>query len=211
MSGADTLALMNQMATTISGDLPSYSPLTAAMMMTFGAVRDELSDKLAAKDIAHAADLAATVDKDAALAAAVEQIRTIRDLLKAHGVSEPKYTALGIPAAGPSLPSTASVPVATVDTSKRLQQTINFADSASPNIKRRPRGTVGCEIWIKIDGPPPGSEKDCVFLALDTATPYVVTFDAADAGKTAHYMLRWQLADGSYTAFGETISATITG
>jgi hypothetical protein len=27
----------------------------------------------------------------------------------------------------------------------------------------------------------------------------------------AHYLLRWQLRDGSRTAFGETVSAMITG
>jgi hypothetical protein len=91
-----------------------------------------------------------------------------------------------------------------------LRHTINFTDAASPAIKRRPRGVIGCEIWVKIDGPPPGDEKDCTFLALDTATPYVAEYSPEQAGKTAHYLLRWQLRDGSRTAFGETVSATIT-
>jgi hypothetical protein len=69
---------------------------------------------------------------------------------------------------------------------------------------------IGCEIWVKIDGPPPGDEKECTFLALDTATPYVAEYTPEQAGKTAHYLLRWQLRDGSRTAFGETVSATIT-
>jgi hypothetical protein len=64
---------------------------------------------------------------------------------------------------------------------------------------------------VKIDGPPPGDEKDCQFLALDRNTPYLMEYDASQAGKTAHYMLRWQLRDGSRSAWGETVSATITG
>ena len=69
---------------------------------------------------------------------------------------------------------------------------------------------VGCEIWVKVDGPPPTSEKDCTFLSLDTKSPYVADFEATEANKTAHYMLRWQLRDGSKGTFGETVSATIT-
>jgi hypothetical protein len=49
-----------------------------------------------------------------------------------------------------------------------------------------------------------------VFLGLDTKTPYVAHFEPEDAGKTAYYMLRWLMADGSVSAWGETISATIT-
>jgi hypothetical protein len=210
MSGTEVLALMTQMATTISGDLPGYAPLTAGMMTTFGAVRDTLSDKLDAKEVTRAADLAATVDKDLALAAAVEQIRLIRDLLKANAVSEPKYAALNIPVASSNLPTTASVPVGVVDTRNRLQHIISFTDSSDPSNKRRPRGVVGCEIWVKIDGPPPGNESECTFLALDTATPYVAQFGPEHAGKTAHYLLRWQFKDGSYSPWSETISATIT-
>ena len=42
-------------------------------------------------------------------------------------------------------------------------------------------------------------------------TPYVAEYDGADAGKMAHYMLRWRMRDGSTTAWAETVSATITG
>jgi hypothetical protein len=70
---------------------------------------------------------------------------------------------------------------------------------------------MGAEIWVKIDGTPPGSEKDCTFLAVDSATPYVAEYDAAEGGKTAHYMIRWRMRDGSLGAWGETVSATITG
>jgi len=57
----------------------------------------------------------------------------------------------------------------------------------------------------------PGSEKECVFLTLDAFTPYLAEYDAVDSNKTAHYMVRWRLRDGSVSAWGETISATITG
>src|SRR6266545_7995062 len=137
LSASDLLALMNQMAATISADLPSYPGITAPMMTAFGAVRDDLSDKLDAHNIAQDAARAATFDKDAAMADGVAAVRKIRDLIKANAVTDTKYTALGIPQAVANVPTTATVPVATVDTSKRLQHTINFTDSADPANKRR--------------------------------------------------------------------------
>jgi len=55
------------------------------------------------------------------------------------------------------------------------------------------------------------NEKDCWFLALDSATLYLPEYSGSDAGKIAHYMLRWRMQDGSLGPWGETVSATITG
>ena len=63
----------------------------------------------------------------------------------------------------------------------------------------------------KLDGPPPVDETQCTFLTLDSKTPYLAEYAGADAGKMAHYLLRWRMQDGSVSAFGETVSATITG
>lgn len=62
-------------------------------------------------------------------------------------------------------------PVGKVDTSERLRHTISFADEATPDQKRKPAGTIGCQIWKKVGGAPPTDEKECSFVALDTATP----------------------------------------
>jgi hypothetical protein len=43
---------------------------------------------------------------------------------------------------------------------------------------------------------PPCRTSELTFLAVDTRTPYVASFDGADAGKTAHYMLRWVSTTG---------------
>jgi hypothetical protein len=118
--------------------------------------------------------------------------------------------ALGIPVGNTVDQPAATVPVGAVDTSERLRHTISWTDAGSPGIKRRPRGAMGAEIWCKLGGPPPTDEKECSFMTLDAATPYVAQFDGADAGKTIHYLLRWRMRDGSVTAWGETVSATIT-
>ena len=97
------------------------------------------------------------------------------------------------------------------DTSQRLQPTISWVDEASLNNKKRPRGTIGAEIYMKLGGPAPADPSECSFLTLDTATPYMTVFTGPAAGQMAHYMLRWRLNDGTPSPWSETISATITG
>ncbi len=47
------------------------------------------------------------------------------------------------------------------------------------------------------------------FLGVDTRTPYLASFDGADAGKTAYYMLRWVSTTGEKGPWSETATATI--
>jgi hypothetical protein len=49
------------------------------------------------------------------------------------------------------------------------------------------------------------------FLALDSRTPYLAEYDGEDAGKTAHYMLRWVSARGEVGPWSVTVSATVGG
>ncbi|MFH0983646.1 MAG: hypothetical protein V2A79_19190 [Planctomycetota bacterium] len=44
--------------------------------------------------------------------------------------------------------------------------------------------------------PSPADPSELTFLAVDTRTPYPASFDGADVGKTAHYMLRWVSTTG---------------
>jgi len=103
-----------------------------------------------------------------------------------------------------------SKPVATVDTTQRLRHTINFVDELTPTSRAKPDGVQGCEIWTKVGDPAPAGPSEVHYLALDTRTPYVVTFDTPDAGKTAYYMLRWISTRGETGPWSATISGTIT-
>lgn len=117
-------------------------------------------------------------------------------------VRETTRTSAGVPE---------SRPVAQVDTSQRLRHTISFSDEATPNSRAKPQGAMGCEIWSKIGDPAPTDPSQLHFLGLDTSTPYVVQFGGEDAGKTAHYMLRWVSSKGEQGPWSQTVSATITG
>ncbi len=70
---------------------------------------------------------------------------------------------------------------------------------------------MGCQIWIKIGDPAPTDPSQLRFLDVDTSTPYKVEFQGEDAGKTAHYMLRWVNTKGEQGPWSQTVSATITG
>jgi hypothetical protein len=103
-----------------------------------------------------------------------------------------------------------SKPMANVDTTQRLRHTINFVDELTPTTRAKPDGVQGCEIWTKVGDPAPAGPSEVHYLALDTRTPYVVVFDAADAGKTAYYMLRWISTRGETGPWSATVSGTIT-
>ena len=72
---------------------------------------------------------------------------------------------------------------------------------------------MGCEIWVKVAAtadPPPADPNELSFVAMDTASGYIVEYEGADGGKMAHYMLRWVKRGGLKGPWSETISATIT-
>jgi len=103
-------------------------------------------------------------------------------------------------------------PTAAVDTSQRLRHEIRFSDEATPTSRAKPKGIMGCEVWVKVlpaGEAPPVSADELSFVTLDTATPYIAEYDGANGGKTAHYMLRWVKASGDKGPWSETVSATI--
>jgi hypothetical protein len=102
-------------------------------------------------------------------------------------------------------------PVARIDNSQRQQQTVHFSDEATPNSRAKPDNAMGAELWVKVGDPAPTDPSELRFLGLDTQSPYVAHYSGADAGKTAHYMLRWVNSKGEPGPWSQTASATITG
>jgi hypothetical protein len=154
---------------------------------------------------------AARVQKDSSRSVLEAVLRDAKLGAQAAKIPENVYVQMGFPTSNNTAPPSATVPAVSVNTSERLRHTLNWTDAATLDNKKKPRGAMGAEIWVKIDGPPPGNETDCVFLTLDAFTPYMKEYTPAEAGKTAHYMVRWRMRDGSVSAWGETVSATITG
>lgn len=167
---------------------------------------------------AQAAAQAATQTKDASRAAYEAALRALIQRLQASpDVDDAERAALGItvpdrvrtPVTAPTV-----APVLTADTSRRLRVTVSFGtptDDGGEVSRAKPPGVTGCEIWMKVGGPPPADLSECQFLALDTRTPYTAEFDGADAGQTAHFIGRWVSTRGEPGPLSETLSATIPG
>jgi len=177
----------------------------------------ELNSKLTAANVSlkthiatRAAARAAKRAKDADRRALVRVIRSMRNIAKAAGTPASSLEKMGIPRSPERAPN-ATVPRALVDTSQRFRHTIHWFDVSAPGVKRKPRGTIGAEIWVWIGDDAPGNEKDRKFLTIGTTPPTLIEHEAADIGKTAHYLVRWRMRNGETSAWGETASATITG
>ena len=209
LSDTDFLAMVTNFLTEMSANMANYPGVTAAMVTSLDGQKDAFNTSLNDHVTAQATAQAKRIAKDDQRSSVEGLIRQMRDLTKASGVTDANFANLGLPTNSAAAPN-ATVPVGEVDTSERMRHTITFYEKEANGNRRRPRGAVGCEIWVKVGDPAPGSEKECTFLGLDTATPYVAEYESDDANKTAHYLLRWQMRDGSKGAWGETVSATIT-
>ena len=177
-------------------------------------VQTDWDAKYPASNTAFAASLAATQAKTDSRIAGEAFIRPFVGRLQSNpSVTDAQRQSLGITvrsttrtAVGPP----ASKPVASIDPSQRLRHTIAFVDELTPTSRAKPDGVQGCEIWTKVGDPVPAGPNDVHYLALDTRTPSVAEFDAADAGKTAYYMLRWISTRGEPGPWSQTVSGTVT-
>ena len=163
---------------------------------------------------AQAAAKAARETKDAARTDAEGIARPLVQRLQSQGlVTDAQRQSLGVNVRSTTrtaMSEPTSRPVATVDTSQRLQHTIAFVDELSPTSRAKPSGVSGCEVWVKVGGEAPVDPSELAYLATDTKTPYTATYDGADGGKSAYYMLRWVNTRGDRGPWSQTVAATIT-
>ena len=145
--------------------------------------------------------------------------RLIREVARQIQAREPttdvQRAALGITvrdAVPTPVTAPTSRPLVMVDFSKRLRHTLSYADESTPTRRARPHGVLGAEVWVMVTAPgdpQPSGPSMLNFMLLSTRTPAVTEFTGADAGKTAHYMLRWLSTRGEAGPWSETASATI--
>ena len=189
--------------------------LTAADLTPLQTADTSWNSAYAAHVAAQAQAQSARQTKDDARSDVEEALRPlVNQIQSTPAVTDSQRQSLGITvrsstrtAVGPPV----TRPVATVDTSQRLRHTIQFVDEPTPNSRAKPDGVSGCEVWVKVGDTPPADPSELKYLATDTRTPYVGEYDGADAGKKAHYMLRWVNTKGEQGPWSATVSATITG
>ena len=99
-------------------------------------------------------------------------------------------------------------PLAEIQVSQRLQHLIHFRNQGSTS-RGKPPGVRACEIWCVLG--PAATLADARYLATVTASPCLHTYPPADAGKPAHYFLRWVNPRNQPGPWSETVTATIPG
>ena len=146
-------------------------------------------------------------------------IRTlVRQLQARPSLSNAQRESMGITVAGNGKAASNShlptYPIATVDTAQRFRHRITYFDASNISRKARPAHTFGCEIWVCITEP--GHERpldDQAYrnLGLSVTSPFLAEYSGEEAGKTAHYRLRWIGSDGKKGTWGPAVAATIVG
>lgn len=184
---------------------PDLAPITAGMN-DFDA---DLSDHIAAKNAA----MAAKQNKDGSRRDLTADIRPLVRRIQANpNVTDAQRAAMGI-----TVPDSTNTPVGTPTTrpiasitlGQRLQHTLNFVDETTPTRRAKPAGVIGVEVWAKVGTTPPSGEGDLQFMRIDSSTPAVFNFNAADGTKTAYYWTRWVNAQGERGPWSEQVAATI--
>lgn len=109
------------------------------------------------------------------------------------------------------VPPPSTLPIGNIDFSVNLQHSIHYFDQTTPQHRAKPAGVHGCEIWMKIDGQAPVKTSELFYLATDTRSPHVLTFDGDQAGKMVYYRLRWVNRRGEPGPWSNIISSMVVG
>lgn len=138
----------------------------------------------------------------------------VRRLQASSAVSDSERQALGITVrdttATPT-PAPVTRPVLQVDISEILRHVLAFADEGTPTKKQKPAGVHGLELWSKIGPEAPTTDAEWVFVAVDTATPYLAEFGQAQIGQTVWYRARWVNTRQEHGPWSQTVSAKVPG
>jgi hypothetical protein len=169
---------------------------------------------LSTHQAAQTAARTATTAKNDARAELETGARSIIARIIAYPATDAERDALGLPARNSGglamgVEFGEEKPLAIIDISTRLQHTMRVQTVTATGTKRgRPAGTTGAEVWRKVGEAPVGTQG-MEYVGLATGGPFLIQYPAEDAGKTAHYALRWVGGKGVPGAWSETESATI--
>lgn len=211
LTDSEVLALAKYFVGKVSVN-PESKNLTEEFADEIGAEVETLTTDFSEHLLAKAAARSKRQKKDAS----VKRVRNILRKAAAKirlkdGITRAELAELKILPRVDSSASGATRPFGRIDTSNRFTHTLLITDEAASELKRKPKGAVGCEVYIKIGGDLPQGVSECRFATIALKAKCVIEFDAEDIGKQAHYLLRWLMRDGSVSHFSETLSATVTG
>lgn len=73
----------------------------------------------------------------------------------------------------------------------------------------QPAGSSGAEIFMAMGDECPVTDSGFRFAAWATRSPHLIQFNESDAGRMAHYRLRWINAKGETGPWSEVVSAEV--
>ncbi|APR76705.1 Hypothetical protein A7982_02052 [Minicystis rosea] len=137
---------------------------------------------------------------------------TARKINGTHGMDNATRAEAGLPQRSGGravIGAPATRPLGRIEIKPNRTMVIHFVDESTPQRLAKPQGVHGCQIWQFIGDAPPADASGWAFIALDTRTPYADEHEAEDAGKLAHYRLRWQNTKGEPGPWSDVITARI--
>jgi hypothetical protein len=103
----------------------------------------------------------------------------------------------------------ATVPLLVAKAGHIRQVLVDYKDSASEK-RGKPPKVHGIEIRWAILEHPPADENELTNSAFDTRSPFSLTFDEKDRGKTVYFAGRWEInREGEKGDFSAIVSAVI--
>ncbi len=169
----------------------------------------------AAHVAAHTTAKSATAGKNEKRVSAEAMARSLAARINAYpGVTDEQKQAMRLVAPAPAgsggdLGLQDETPLALIDISNRLKHVMKIQNKTADGVqKSKPVDALGAEVWVKV-GTAPVDPSEMILLGVAAKGMYSVEYTGADAGKQAHYSLRWVTADGEKGNWSETESATI--
>jgi len=84
-----------------------------------------------------------------------------------------------------------------------------YSDSASSGSHAKPANVAFCELWYKVDGPPPTEPKDCPERHNISRSHENIVFTPADRGKTVYGYAHWVNKNGKTGPWSGQITAMV--
>jgi hypothetical protein len=129
-----------------------------------------------------------------------------------HLVTDSDRESLGLPIRKTTrtpAPVATTYPEFEINCSMIRQLTIQFYDQGKQKTKGKPAGQHGAELRWGISDTQVIDAEDLSHSAFDTRTPFTLTFQGHDRGKTVYLCLRWENTRGEKGPWSDIKSAII--
>jgi hypothetical protein len=209
---ADYLQWMNNFIANLAG-LIDKSGFPQERYDQLASLHNEFAQRLAEAGNAATRTVITIREKNEARAALSKEVRQAVKEFLAHNsaISDSDRGLLGVTvykASRTPAPVASTYPDFDVDSSVIRRLSIRFYDSGS-RAKAKPAGQHGVEIrWSVLDAPP-ASIDALTRSSFDTRTPFTLSFDENQRGKSVYFCLCWENTRGEKGPWSEIVCAIV--